>query len=129
VDGQHSLRVLVVEDNAELRAVLGELLARHGFEADLAANGVEAMVALTSPDAPLPDVVILDVTMPLENGVHVLRFIRNGLRRFLPVIVLTASATSEQEEEIRGLGVEAYLRKPASADALLGAVRRVLRRA
>ena len=119
-------RVLIVEDNAELLAVLEELLVRQGYQVLKAQNGVQALVHLTGAASDLPDVMVLDVGLPLQNGVTVLDFVRNAVRSNLPVIILTASADPDQEAELRKLGVSGYLRKPASAERILAAISEAL---
>ena len=119
-------RVLIVEDNPEVMAVLRELLVRNGYDVREARHGAEALVQLSAPRESLPDLILLDIGLPLEGGVGVLAFLRRTLHSALPVIVLTASATFEQEQEIQQLGVSAYLRKPAPSELLLAEVRRAL---
>ena len=119
-------RVLIVEDNSEVMAVLRELLLRSGYDVQEARHGAEALVQLSAPRESLPDLILLDIGLPLEGGVGVLAFLRRTVHSALPVIVLTASATLEQEREIQQLGVSAYLRKPASSDLLLAEVKRAL---
>ena len=119
-------RVLIVEDNTEVMAVLRELLLRNGYDVQDARHGAEALVQLSAPRESLPDLILLDIGLPLEGGVGVLAFLRRTVHSALPVIVLTASATLEQEREIRQLGVSACLRKPASSELLLAEVRRAL---
>ena len=122
-------RILVVEDEPEVMSVLSDLLSHSGYEIEQARHGAEALVHLTVPPAELPDLVMLDVNLPLEGGVRVLEFIRSTLRSPLPVIVLTASASEQEERTIVDLGVSALLRKPARADAILSQVRRSLAKA
>ncbi|MBN1460585.1 MAG: response regulator [Armatimonadetes bacterium] len=122
-------RILVVEDEPEVISVLSDLLARDGYKIEQARHGAEALVHLTVPQAQLPDLVLLDVNLPLEGGVRVLEFIRSTLRSPVPVIVLTASATEQEEKKIADLGVSAFLRKPDSADLILSQVRRSLAKA
>ena len=119
-------RILIVEDNPEVMAVLRELLLRSGYDVQEARHGAEALVQLSAPKESLPDLILLDIGLPLEGGVGVLAFLRRTVHSALPVIVLTASATLEQEREIQQLGVSAYLRKPASSDLLLAEVKRAL---
>ena len=119
-------RVLIVEDNQELTAFLTELLGAHGYEVVHAQNGVEALVALTAPAGDLPNVVLLDLGLPLESGVSVLSFIRDVLRSRLPVIVLTGRGDPDAERAVRELGISAYLAKPASSEEVLGALSRAL---
>ena len=116
------IRVLVVEDDLEVMKVLTEMLVQHGHEVVPAQNGVAAMVALTAPDPDCPEVVLLDLGLPLESGLSVLSFLRNVMRSGLPVVVLTGRNEPEEEAAVRALGVSDYLHKPASPSAILAAI-------
>jgi chemosensory pili system protein ChpA (sensor histidine kinase/response regulator) len=118
--------VLVVEDDAEVMSFLDELLSGNGYAVLKARNGVDAMVALTAPEAELPGVVLLDINLPLESGISVLSFLRKVMLSGLPVVVLTGSAGHEEEEAVRELGVSSYLRKPATSGDVLSALERAL---
>ena len=118
--------VLVVEDDAEVMSFLDELLSSNGYEVLKARNGVDAMVALTAPEAELPGVVLLDINLPLESGISVLSFLRKVMLSGLPVVVLTGSAGQGEEEAVRELGVSSYLRKPARSSEVLSALERAL---
>jgi len=120
------VRILIVEDNPEVMAVLRELFLRSGYDVQEARHGAEALVQLSAPKDALPDLMILDIGLPLESGVGILEFLRRTLHSALPVIVLTASATPQQEEELERLGINAYLRKPAPSDLLLAEIKRAL---
>lgn len=119
-------RVLVVEDEPQLLALLRDLLRRRGYEVQEARHGIEALVQLSAPNDELPDLAILDIGLPLEGGMTVLEFLRRTVHRRTPVIILTATATQEQEERIQRLGVSAYLRKPASTAVVFSAVEKAL---
>ena len=118
--------VLVVEDDAEVMSFLDELLSSNGYEVLKARNGVDAMVALTAPEAELPGVVLLDINLPLESGISVLSFLRKVMLSGLPVVVVTGSAGQEEEEAVRELGISHYLRKPARSSEVLSALERAL---
>jgi len=120
--GQRCRRVLIVEDNIELAAVLRELLVGAGYSVLTARNGIEALVFLTSRASEVPDAVLLDIGLPLTNGVSLLDFVRNIMSSKLPVVVLTASADAEQEQQLLKLGISRYLRKPAPLEHVLSAV-------
>jgi len=119
-------RILVVEDNDELRTYLTALLGNHGYLVSTASNGAEAMVALTNPDDEGPEAVLLDLCLPLESGVSVLSFTRNVLKSGAPVVVLTGQDDPEMEAAVKDLGVSAYLKKPVVNDTLIAAVERAL---
>lgn len=106
--------------------VLTETLVQRSYEVVPAQNGVAAMVALTAPDPDCPEVVLLDLGLPLESGVSVLSFLRNVMRSGLPVVVLTGRNEPEEEAAVRALGVSDYLRKPAPPSAILAAIAKAL---
>ncbi len=116
-------RVLVVDDDADIRLLLRELLERAGFEVDDAASGREALRALYA--AP-PALVLLDVSMPVLDGYQTLERIRDVSE--VPVIMLTARA--QELEKVRGLaaGADDYVAKPFGRQELLARVQALLRR-
>ena len=124
--GRHRRTCLVVEDEDELLAYLADLLASNDYLVTRARNGVEAMVALATPTNHIPDVVLLDLGLPLESGVSVLSFLRNVLQSGAPVVVLTGHNDPDEEAATTELGVSAYLRKPAGAEELLRAIEEAL---
>jgi DNA-binding response OmpR family regulator len=115
--------VLVVDDEARIRAVVRGYLEREGFEVAEAPDGERALRAQQAWD---PDLVVLDVMLPGMDGVEVLRSLRT--RSEVPVILLTAR--SEEVDKLIGLSVGAddYLTKPFSPRELVARVKAVLRR-
>ena len=120
-------RILAVEDEEALSALLEYNLAQEGFEVSLAADGDDAMVSI---DEERPDLVLLDWMLPGLSGIEICRRIRARAElRDMPVIMLTARG--EEADRIRGLdtGADDYLTKPFSIPELVARVRAVLRRA
>jgi DNA-binding response OmpR family regulator len=118
-----AVRILVVDDDDDIRALLRELLARAGYDVDQAADGRSALRRLyESP----PALVLLDVSMPELDGFQTLERIRD--LSDVPVIMLTARA--EELEKVRGLGAGAddYVAKPFGRQELLARVQALLRR-
>lgn len=101
-------RVLVVDDEPDVRQVLSEFLSVKGYEVLAAASGVEALAVL---DAFEPEVVLLDVSMPEMDGSEVLKRIVSS-RPGLPVIMVTANADVETTSKILDLGAADYVPKP-----------------
>ncbi len=120
---QPSARVLVIDDDNELCALMSEFLASHGYQVSTASDGAEGLEAALTER---PDVVILDVMMPRLNGFDVLRRLRK--QSHLPVLMV--SARTAPEDRIQGLNVGAddYLLKPFEVGELLARIRAVLRR-
>jgi DNA-binding response OmpR family regulator len=116
-------RVLVVDDEARIRAVVRGYLERDGFEVAEAPDGARALQAQQAWD---PDLVVLDVMLPGADGLEVLRQLR--ARSEVPVILLTARA--DEVDKLVGLSVGAddYLTKPFSPRELVARVKAVLRR-
>jgi two-component system, OmpR family, response regulator len=116
--------VLVVDDDAEIRKLLGEYLERNGFRVSLATDGSEMRRAL---DRSRPDIVVLDLMLPGDSGLKLCRDLR--VESSLPVIMLTARA--EEVDRIVGLemGADDYLAKPFSPRELVARIRSILRRA
>jgi two-component system OmpR family response regulator len=115
--------VLVVDDDAELRKLLGEYLQRNGYRVSLATDGKEMRRAL---EASRPDLVVLDLMLPGDSGLTLCRDLRAGSN--LPVIMLTARA--DEVDRIVGLemGADDYLAKPFSPRELLARIKSILRR-
>jgi DNA-binding response OmpR family regulator len=117
-------RVLVVDDEPELRALLAEYLGRQGFSVRAAADAAEAR-ALVAQEA--PPVAILDIHMPGENGLSLARWLREAHPRTGIVMLTTAG---EPVDRIVGLelGADDYLPKPFELRELLARVRALQRR-
>ena len=115
--------VLVVDDDAEIRALLGEYLERNGFRVSLATDGREMRRTL---EASRPDIVVLDVMLRGEDGLALCRDLR--ARSTLPVIMLTARV--DEIDRIVGLemGADDYLPKPFNPRELLARIKGILRR-
>ena len=114
--------VVVVEDEPSLVKFLGHLLAFEGFEVRTAMNRDEITRALR--EAPLPDLILLDVVLPDADGFEVLAKLREYPElQTVPVIMITAKAT--REAVLRGLagGADGYITKPFQPDVLTKAIR------
>ena len=116
--------ILIVDDDAEIRGLLGDYLRKNGYRVTTAANGKEMRAAM---DPARPDLVILDLMLPGEDGLALCRDLRAGSN--LPVIMLTARG--EETDRIVGLemGADDYVPKPFSPRELLARIKSVLRRA
>ena len=115
-------RILLVDDDPEIRQLIGDFLAQHGFRVATAGNGIEMDGVIA---AERPALVVLDLMLPGEGGLEICRRLA-ALR--VPVIML--SALGEETDRIVGLelGADDYLPKPCSPRELLARVRAVLRR-
>ncbi len=119
-------RVLVADDDAQMRRLIRSVLQRDGFEVIEAADGLDALDAAQQGGI---DLVILDVDMPRLDGLGVLEELRAQVKTAcLPVIVLTAQH-GDTEEKALDLGAQDYLGKPVQTRSLVARVRAVLKRA
>ncbi|MEU4780569.1 SpoIIE family protein phosphatase [Micromonospora sp. NPDC023633] len=118
-DARDTATVLVVDDNADLRAFLASLLAPH-YRVVVAADGREALDRIAER---VPDLVLTDVMMPRLDGFGLVRALRVDRRTAgLPIIVLSARAGEEAAVEGLRTGADDYLVKPFSAEELLARV-------
>lgn len=117
-------RVLVVDDEPQIRRALRTALAGHGYRVEVAEDGEAALTMLAGRP---PDVVVLDLMMPGVDGFEVLRQTRAWSR--VPIVVLSARGQERDKVEALDLGADDYLTKPFGIAELLARVRAVLRRA
>jgi two-component system phosphate regulon response regulator PhoB len=118
--------ILIVEDEPPLVELISYNLEKAGFQAKIARDGDEAMLAVEEHK---PDLVLLDWMLPYVSGIEICRRIRrNPDTRDLPIIILTARG--EEDDRIRGLdaGADDYVVKPFSPSELVARVKAVLRR-
>jgi two-component system KDP operon response regulator KdpE len=118
-------RILVVDDEPEIRRALRANLAGHGYDTTAVASGEEA---LDKADRVHPDLVLLDLGLPGIQGLEVCKRLRaSGLEA--PIIIL--SVEEEEEQKVRALdeGADDYLTKPFGMNELLARIRAALRRA
>lgn len=118
-----SAKILIVDDDREIRDLLAEFLESHGLPTALAENGEQMRQRIA---ADRPDLVVLDLTLPGEDGLALCRELIAGSR--IPIIMLTAR--SAPVDRIVGLemGADDYLTKPFEPRELVARIRSVLRR-
>ena len=116
-------RILVVEDERNMRDIIRDYLTAHGLECDLARDGREALELLEEADF---DAVVLDVLMPGLDGFGVCR----AVRRHSAVPILFLTALGSEEDMLRGyaLGADDYVTKPFSLAVLLAKLQVLIRR-
>jgi two-component system phosphate regulon response regulator OmpR len=123
VDGKRQKLIFLVDDDARLRKLLMKFLKDHGFHLREFPDGSTVAAAISEEQ---PDAIILDIMLPGENGLDILRRIRR--ESSVPVIMLTAKG--EDEDRILGLesGSDDYLPKPFNPRELLARLNAILRR-
>ena len=109
LNGHH---VLVVDDNEDTRNVLATMLEAHGAHVSTAASVADARTALATR---LPDVLITDLAMPVEDGFGLLEYCRHHCDpqlQALPILALTAYGGQQAQDRVLAAGFDAYLAKP-----------------
>ena len=115
--------IFVVDDEAAARDMIGDYLKMHGFDVTLCDGGPSLRAAAEKTK---PDLVVLDLNMPEEDGLSLIRYLKQSGN--VPVIMLTATASPIDRVVGLELGADDYLAKPAELRELLARVRSVLRR-
>lgn len=115
--------IIVVDDEAPAREMVGDYLKMHGFAVTLCDGGKSLRKEI---EGGMPDLVVLDLNMPEEDGLSIVRDLKN--RSNVPVIMLTATASPIDRVVGLELGADDYLAKPCEMRELLARVRSVLRR-
>ena len=117
-------KILIAEDNAVNRELLRELLEVRGYTVVEACDGEEALRMI---EQTYPDLLLLDIGMPVLDGFGVMRKIRENPRfASLPVVAVTAYAMQGDQEKILNSGFNGYLSKPVNARALAEEIERLL---
>ncbi|CAB3762221.1 response regulator [Paraburkholderia humisilvae] len=117
--------VLIVDDDREIRELIGTYLQKNGARVSKASGGREMWAVLANER---PDIIVLDVTLPGENGLALCRDLRAGQWRTIPILMLTA--LGDETDRVVGLevGADDYLVKPFAVRELLARIRAILRR-
>ena len=115
--------IIIVDDEAPAREMVGDYLKMHGFTVTLCDGGKALREAI---DASVPDLVVLDLNMPEEDGLSIIRDLKG--RTNVPVIMLTATASPIDRVVGLELGADDYVAKPCELRELMARIRSVLRR-
>ncbi|MCI5623476.1 response regulator transcription factor [Anaerostipes sp.] len=118
------MRLLIVEDEKDLREILKKRLVKEKYSVDACGNGLEAMDYI---DMTSNDVMILDIMVPGKDGLSILKEVRNQ-GKDTPILMLTAKDGIEDRVKGLDLGADDYLVKPFAFDELLARIRVMMRR-
>jgi len=118
------MKILSVDDSKTIRMIVGRSLKNYDCVLCEAANGEEGLAAAASEK---PDLIILDITMPVMDGVTMLTKLREDpALKAIPVVMLTAESGRENVAHIARLGVRDYLVKPFKEDELIEKIGRIV---
>jgi DNA-binding response OmpR family regulator len=115
-------RVLIIEDDEEMRSLLKDFFVEEGFETDSVSNGYDALGVLTKK---VFDLVVTDIRMPGLTGLDILPRIKN-IQPEVAIIVITAFGTEEVRRKAFERGANAYLEKPIHFQELRGLIHEVI---
>ena len=117
-------KILIADDEPNIVTALEFLLQKAGYEAGIARNGQEALKAI---EAEPPDLVLLDVMMPVASGYEVCRHIRaRPDLRHIKVVMLSAKGREAEVTKGMAMGADLYVTKPFSTRELMDQIRRLL---
>jgi DNA-binding response OmpR family regulator len=117
-------RILLVEDEASLRRLIGYALQTRGYEVIVAVDGRQGLEKARSES---PDLILLDMVMPEMGGMEVLGALKKDARlKDIPVLIVTASAQKEDAEKAMDMGAADYLIKPFHVPTLYDRVEELL---
>ncbi|WP_339508292.1 response regulator [Pseudomonas sp. RL_35y_Pfl2_P42] len=122
---EHVDHILIVDDDREIRELVGNYLKKNGLRTTVVADGRQMRSFLESSTV---DLIVMDIMMPGDDGLLLCRELRSGKHKSIPVLMLTAR--NEETDRIIGLemGADDYLVKPFAARELLARINAVLRR-
>jgi two-component system, OmpR family, response regulator len=118
-----SQHIVIVDDEAPAREMVGDYLKMHGFTVTLCDGGKSLRTAI---ETSVPDLVVLDLNMPEEDGLSIIRDLKGRIN--VPVIMLTATASPIDRVVGLELGADDYIAKPCELRELMARIRSVLRR-
>ncbi|MFZ6768358.1 hybrid sensor histidine kinase/response regulator [Undibacterium sp. Di26W] len=119
----HVRTALVVDDSLSARRASAQIMRDAGYEVRTAIDGLEAVALI---DEALPDVILVDMEMPRMNGLELTSHVRaRKLKKHIPIIMITSRSTQKHRQQGDSAGVDAYLVKPFSEDALLQHINRL----
>jgi two-component system, cell cycle response regulator DivK len=119
-----SKRILVVEDQEDNRQIIRDMLSTTDYQITEAVNGEEALAAVAKER---PDLILMDIQMPILDGYEATRRIKaNPALNSIPIIAVTSYALSGDDQKARAAGCDDYVPKPYSPRQLLAKIRQYL---
>ncbi|MEL6843777.1 MAG: ATP-binding protein, partial [Bacteroidota bacterium] len=122
---QYPLKILLAEDNLVNQKVALRMLSKLGYQADVVSNGIEALAALQTVSY---DLILMDIQMPEMDGLEATHYIRKGQAEQPFILALTANAMTGDREKYLAAGMDDYVSKPLSPEALKQAILRLIKK-
>jgi two-component system phosphate regulon response regulator PhoB len=117
------MNLLIADDDRIFVTALGARLRKAGFAVAVAFDSLQAMMAVRRQ---VPDVILLDISMPCGGGIDVLRKVKGSANtNHVPVVVITATATEETRKSVQALGAETCFIKPVDMEELCNYLRQI----
>lgn len=116
-------KVLIIDDDVDMRRLISFGVTRSGYDHVLAENGVEAIQILTTQQF---DVILVDIMMPVMDGLRFLRWLKQEVKSTTPVIVLTSTQKPDLLSEVKEMGAAAFVEKPVKLVDLLARMNEVV---
>ena len=116
--------LLVVDDEADIVTYLEQALSVHGYQVRSASNGADALERIRES---IPDLILLDLRMPVMDGYEVIRRLKSDIVTMgIPIIVITASPVDKERDKVQvlGMGVAQYMTKPLSVETIVAEIKR-----
>ena len=119
------MKILIVDDDATTRKLLGLYLKSKGYEVAYAENGIEGIEKIGLVN---PNMIISDLNMPYMDGIEFVKSVRSDpVRAELPILMVTTEADPEERERALSVGVNGYLVKPVTAEVVTQHIRHILK--
>jgi two-component system chemotaxis response regulator CheY len=119
------MKILIVDDDATTRKLLGLFLKTKGYEVAYAENGLEGIEKLGAEN---PNLIISDLNMPYMDGIEFVKTVRADPHKAeIPILMVTTEADPEERERAMSVGVNGYLVKPVTADVVTQHIRHILK--
>ncbi|UCE76857.1 MAG: response regulator [Gammaproteobacteria bacterium] len=123
MNAKNPAKILLVDDDPALQELISISLELNGQQVLVASNGSEAMSLV---DAQAPDLIILDLVMPVMDGVCFIRWLRQERASAVPVLIMTGVARPGMVEELKSSGATEVVRKPIDVTTFLDKVNQLL---
>lgn len=124
--GELPYRVLFIDDDVFILELISMVLESEGFDVVLAANGQEGRAAMLDRAQPPFDVIMVDLMMPVMDGLRFLRWLRKDAESRIPVLVLTGRCGTDTVEAVKQAGGDVLLFKPIDASTIVAQLRLLL---